>query len=155
MPSTTTTRDLPIPLNQSETSLLERYLAVREASLQICSPLTVEDNSLQPMPDASPAKWHLAHTTWFFETFLLGAQNDYGAFHPAFRNLFNSYYNAVGDRPLRALRHTLSRPGLEEVHAYRSYVDEAIVHILTTGAAPELVALVTLGINHEQQHQEL
>ncbi len=128
---------------------------MRETSLGICAPLSVEDHSLQPIPDASPAKWHLAHTTWFFETFLLGAQNGYYPFHPAFRNLFNSYYNAVGDRPLRALRHTLSRPGLDEVHAYRSYVDDAIVHMLTTEPAPELVALITLGINHEQQHQEL
>jgi ergothioneine biosynthesis protein EgtB len=148
-------RDLPAP-PPAEASLLEKYLAVRETSLQICAPLSVEDHSLQPMPDASPAKWHLAHTTWFFETFLLAEHlRDYRPFHPAFRNLFNSYYNAVGDRPLRALRHTLSRPGLDEVHAYRSYVDDAIVHILTTEPAPELVALITLGINHEQQHQEL
>ena len=140
---------------QAEASLLDKYLAVRETSLQICAPLTVEDHSLQPMPDASPAKWHLAHTTWFFETFLLSAQSGYFPFHPAFRNLFNSYYNAVGDRPLRNLRHILSRPGLDEVHAYRSYVDDAVVHMLTTEPAPEFEALVTLGINHEQQHQEL
>ena len=142
-------------ITQSEASLLENYLAVRETSLHICAPLSVEDHSLQPMPDASPAKWHLAHTTWFFETFLLGERTDYRPFHPAFRNLFNSYYNAVGDRPLRALRHTLSRPGLDEVHAYRSHVDDAMVHMLTTDPTPELVALVTLGTNHEQQHQEL
>ena len=156
MHSTSPIRDLPMPAPvPTDASLLEKYLAVRETSLRICAPLSVEDHSLQPMPDASPAKWHLAHTTWFFETFLLSPQNGYRPFHPAFRNLFNSYYNAVGDRPLRALRHTLSRPGLDEVHAYRAYVDEAIVHMLTTGAAPELAALVTLGINHEQQHQEL
>ena len=161
MHSTSPTRDVPISVatqgeaSVGEASFLERYLAVRETSLGICAPLSVEDHSLQPMPDASPAKWHLAHTTWFFETFLLSAQNGYYPFHPAFRNLFNSYYNAVGDRPLRALRHTLSRPGLDEVHAYRSYVDDAMVHMLTTDPAPELVALVTLGINHEQQHQEL
>ena len=140
---------------QTEASLAEKYLTVREASLRICAPLGVEDHSLQPMPDASPAKWHLAHTTWFFETFLLSAQSGYYPFNPAFRSLFNSYYNAVGDRPLRALRHILSRPGLDEVHAYRAHVDDAMVHLLTTEAAPELTALVTLGINHEQQHQEL
>ena len=157
MHSTSPIRDLPMSAaTQAEASLLEKYLAVRETSLRICAPLSIEDHGLQPMPDASPAKWHLAHATWFFETFLLsGYQQDYRAFHPAFRNLFNSYYNAVGDRPLRALRHTLSRPGLNEVHAYRSYVDDAIVHMLTTEPASELVALVTLGINHEQQHQEL
>jgi ergothioneine biosynthesis protein EgtB len=157
MQTTSQIRDLPRPAKlQAEASLLEKYLAVRETSLRICSPLSVEDHSLQPMPDASPAKWHLAHTTWFFETFLLaGYMQNYRPFHPAFRNLFNSYYNAVGDRPLRALRHILSRPGLDEVHAYRSYVDDAVVHVLNTEVAPELVALLTLGINHEQQHQEL
>jgi hypothetical protein len=99
-------------------SALQQYLKVRDTSLQLCAPLSVEDHSLQPSPDASPAKWHLAHTTWFFETFVL-AQHVPGfrSFHPAFRNLFNSYYNAVGDRPLRALRHILSRPSLDEIHA--------------------------------------
>ena len=85
------------------------------------------------MPDASPAKWHLAHTTWFFETFVLSEYaEDYRPFQAEFRNLFNSYYNAVGDRPLRALRHVLSRPGLDEVHAYRDYTDEAIVQSVVT-----------------------
>jgi ergothioneine biosynthesis protein EgtB len=108
------------------------------------------------MPDASPAKWHLAHTTWFFETFLLAEYlPGYKSLNPAFRNLFNSYYNAVGDRPLRALRHTLSRPTLEEVHAYRRHVDEAMVRLLERDLAPEVLALVALGLNHEQQHQEL
>lgn len=140
----------------TDTSLLEQFLKVREMSMHICAPLGVEDHSLQPMPDASPAKWHLAHTTWFFETFVLSQYGDqFRPFHPAFRNLFNSYYNAVGDRPLRALRHTLSRPSLDEVHAYRIYVDEAMVHLLTLELPAEVVALITLGLNHEQQHQEL
>jgi len=139
-----------------EAPLLERYLTARQTSLQLCSPLGVEDHSLQPMPDASPAKWHLAHTTWFFETFVLSAHmEDYRLYQAEFRNLFNSYYNAVGDRPLRALRHILSRPSLHEVHAYRDYIDEAMVHILSDHPAPEVAELVTLGINHEQQHQEL
>jgi ergothioneine biosynthesis protein EgtB len=137
-------------------SLLEKYLAVRQTSLQLCAPLSVEDHSLQPMPDASPAKWHLAHTTWFFETFVLAEyMEDYRPFQAEFRNLFNSYYNVVGDRPLRALRHVLSRPGLDEVHAYRDYIDEAMVHILSDHLTPKVVDLVTLGLNHEQQHQEL
>src|SRR6516165_2351248 len=107
--------------------ILDQYQAVRRMSRRICSPLAIEDHSLQPMPDASPAKWHLAHTTWFFETFILNEHlAGYRIFHPAFRNLFNSYYNAVGDRPLRTLRHVLSRPSLEEVYAYRDHVDEAI-----------------------------
>ncbi len=136
--------------------MLERYLAVRQASLKLCAPLSVEDHSLQSMPDASPAKWHLAHTTWFFETFVLSEYTeDYRPFQPEFRNLFNSYYNSVGDRPLRALRHILSRPALDEVHTYRNYVDEAMAQFLSDDVASEVVDLVTLGINHEQQHQEL
>src|SRR5208337_3725920 len=141
---------------RGELPLIEGYLSVRDMSVQLCAPLTVEDHSLQPMPDASPAKWHLAHTTWFFETFLLSEYlQDYRPFHPAFRNLFNSYYNAVGDRPLRALRHVLSRPGLDEVHAYRDYVDETMAHLLSRELAPAVHDLVAIGLNHEQQHQEL
>ena len=141
---------------QDDASLLQQYLRLRGASLKICAPLGVEDHSLQPMPDASPAKWHLAHTTWFFETFVLSQYMDgFRPYHPSFRNLFNSYYNAVGDRPLRTLRHILSRPSLDEVHAYRNYVDEAMVHLLTLDLPVPAVELIELGINHEQQHQEL
>jgi ergothioneine biosynthesis protein EgtB len=137
-------------------SPLGKFQTVRDTSLQLCAPLSVEDHSLQPMPDASPAKWHLAHTTWFFETFLLSQYvPDYRPFHPAFRNLFNSYYNTVGDRPLRALRHVLSRPGLSEVHAYRADVDEAMSRLLMSELPSHALDLVELGINHEQQHQEL
>jgi len=144
------------PHCQDDASLLQRYLKVRDTSLQICAPLGVEDHSLQPNADASPAKWHLAHTTWFFETFVLSQyMAEFRQFHPAFRNLFNSYYNAVGDRPLRALRHILSRPSLDEVHAYRSYVDEAIARLLTLEQSAAALDLIALGINHEQQHQEL
>jgi ergothioneine biosynthesis protein EgtB len=108
------------------------------------------------MADASPAKWHLAHTTWFFETFLLvNHLPGYKPFNPAFRSLFNSYYNAVGDRPARGLRHALSRPSLSEVHAYRRHVDEAMVSLLSRELSTEALDLVTLGMNHEQQHQEL
>ena len=141
---------------RGESSVLEQYRRVRNLSLQLCAPLSLEDHSLQPMPDASPAKWHLAHTTWFFETFLLSQYvSAYRPFHPAFRNLFNSYYNTVGDRPLRALRHVLSRPSLEEVHAYRAQVDEAMARLLTDELSPDALDLVELGIHHEQQHQEL
>lgn len=144
------------PACQPELPLLQRYLRVRDTSLEICAPLAVEDHSLQPMPDASPAKWHLAHTTWFFETFVLSqSMPGFRPFHPDFRNLFNSYYNAIGDRPLRALRHVLSRPSLEEVRAYRIYVDEAMVYLLTLELPSAAVDLIALGINHEQQHQEL
>ena len=146
---------LTVPIPAANLPLAEEYLAVRHTTLALCSPLTVEDHGLQPMPDASPAKWHLAHTTWFFETFLLSTYfEDYRPFEAEFRNLFNSYYNAVGDRPLRALRHVLSRPSLEEVHAYRDYVDEAMLHFLLD-TPQEALPLIKLGINHEQQHQEL
>ena len=144
------------PDSHAELSLLEQYLKIRKTSQQLCTPLAVEDHSLQPMPDASPAKWHLAHTTWFFETFVLSQYaNDYHPFHPAFRNLFNSYYNAVGDRPLRSLRHILSRPSLQEVQAYRTQVDEAMFRLLMLELPPAAMELITLGMNHEQQHQEL
>ena len=143
-------------LSTGDLSLTEQYRCVRQTSLRCCAPLAVEDHSLQSMPDASPAKWHLAHTTWFFETFLLSEHlPGYRAFHPAFRNLFNSYYNAVGDRPLRALRHTLSRPTLDEVHAYRTHVDGAMSRLLAHEMAPDVLDLFVLGLNHEQQHQEL
>ncbi len=139
-----------------EPSLGEHYLEVRQTSMQLCSPLSIEDHNLQSMPDASPAKWHLAHTTWFFETFLLTPSlSGYQPAHPEFRNFFNSYYEAVGDRPLRALRHILSRPSLAEVHSYRSAVDDAMAELLNSDPAPEVLDLVLLGINHEQQHQEL
>ena len=157
MKNISTIRDSSSPIStMGDMGLMEQYLRVRRTSLRCCAPLTVEDHSLQAMPDASPAKWHLAHTTWFFETFLLAEHlPGYRAFHSAFRNLFNSYYNAVGDRPTRALRHTLSRPTLDEVYAYRSHVDEAIVRLLERDLASEVLDLVALGLNHEQQHQEL
>ncbi len=136
--------------------LCERYAVVREASLRLCAPLTVEDHSLQAMPDTSPAKWHLAHTTWFFETFLLSENlPGYRPVNPTFRSLFNSYYNAVGERPLRSLRHVLSRPTLDEVHAYRAHVDEAMERLLVRELSSDVTDLIALGLNHEQQHQEL
>jgi ergothioneine biosynthesis protein EgtB len=157
MESASTTRDSASSiLTAGEVNLTASYRDIRQTSLRCCASLTIEDHSLQAMPDASPAKWHLAHTTWFFETFLLTEHlPGYRAFHPAFRNLFNSYYNAVGDRPLRALRHTLSRPTLDGVHAYRSHVDEGMIRLLSRDPAAEVLDLVTLGLNHEQQHQEL
>ena len=156
MPATSASRAVStVPIVSEETSL-EKYLAVRQTSMRLCAPLSVEDHTLQPMPDASPAKWHLAHTTWFFETFVLTEyMQNYSPFRGEFRSLFNSYYNAVGERPLRALRHVLSRPGLEEVHAYRDHVDDAMAHLLSDDLAPAALDLVTLGMHHEQQHQEL
>jgi ergothioneine biosynthesis protein EgtB len=144
------------PMATGEERLTERYRCIRQTSLRCCAPLSIEDHSLQAMPDASPAKWHLAHTTWFFETFLLTEHlPGYKPLNPAFRNLFNSYYNAVGDRPLRALRHILSRPTLDEVHAYRAHVDEAMERLLARELPVDVLDLIELGLNHEQQHQEL
>ena len=125
-----------------------RYLAIRNATRSLSAPLSAEDCALQSMPDASPVKWHLAHTTWFFETFILEGRRGYRPFDPAFRVLFNSYYNAVGERHPRPERGLLSRPGLDEVLAYRRHVDEAM-------QAVDDHPLVELGLNHEQQHQEL
>jgi ergothioneine biosynthesis protein EgtB len=137
----------------------ERYLEVRRLTEQLCAPLSPEDQMVQSCPEASPAKWHRAHTTWFFETFLLEPHgNGYKPFHPDFRFLFNSYYVNVGERPLRTARGMWSRPGAEQVSEYRAYVDRHMVKLLEsaeTQQAASLLDLVELGMNHEQQHQEL
>jgi ergothioneine biosynthesis protein EgtB len=139
-----------------QSSLLDRYHQVRQLSERICQPLAIEDYGIQSMPDVSPPKWHLAHTTWFFETFLLTPYlPGYPVFHPQFGYLFNSYYEAVGDRHPRAERGLLSRPTVAEVYAYRAHVDRSMQDLLTTTASPDLATLVTLGLHHEQQHQEL
>lgn len=139
----------------AEGSLAVRYRAARTATLALAKPLSAEDCAIQSMPDASPVKWHLAHTTWFFETFVLAPQ---GArpFDPAYRTLFNSYYHAVGDRHPRPERGLLSRPSLDEVLAYRAHVDDAMARLLDAGTLDGgALGLVELGIHHEQQHEEL
>jgi ergothioneine biosynthesis protein EgtB len=129
-----------------------RYRTVRQRTVELCAPLSAEDQQLQPMPDASPSKWHLAHTTWFFETFVLGG----APFEPAFEYLFNSYYEAVGPRVERARRGMLSRPDLERVHAYRDHVDGRVGRALAEGQLDDgALARLELGLHHEQQHQEL
>jgi len=133
-----------------------RYAAVRRQSLNLCEPLEIEDYGVQPMEDASPPKWHLAHTTWFFETFILKQRVPaYEPFHESFETLFNSYYNGVGRPFPRAQRGYLSRPTVEQVKAYRSYVDDAMQVLLGDGQDQPLIDQVTLGLHHEQQHQEL
>ena len=135
------------------------YQAVRRCTEQLCEPLATEDYVVQSMPDASPVKWHLAHTSWFFETFVLTPHlPGYQPFHPQFRVLFNSYYNAVGPRWSRAQRGILSRPTVAEVYAYRAHVDQALIDFCQSskrGAAAEVGRILTLGLHHEQQHQEL
>jgi ergothioneine biosynthesis protein EgtB len=138
--------------------LAARYRAIRRATEDLARPLSAEDAVVQSMPDASPAKWHLAHTTWFFETFVLATvRPDDAPFDPAFNFLFNSYYNAVGPRHARPKRGLLTRPSLERVYAYRAAVDARMLELLEAsgGAAPELAAVIEIGLQHEQQHQEL
>lgn len=138
------------------TNLLDSYLSIRRRSEEICDPLALEDYGVQPMPDASPPKWHLAHTTWFFETFILKAfDSNYIPFHPKFAYLFNSYYEHVGNRHPRPERGHLSRPTVSQVMEYRQYVDKGIRKIVGNEAATEIVNRIVLGNHHEQQHQEL
>lgn len=144
-------------LTTSTPPLAARYQAVRLASLRLAAPLAPEDMVIQTMPDVSPTKWHLAHTTWFFEQFVLAEhQPGYQRFNPDFAYLFNSYYYTVGQMYPRPRRGLLSRPTVDEVRAYRAYVDEAMLELLAERHEDaELAQLVTLGLNHEQQHQEL
>ena len=137
--------------------LASRYREVRSLTERLAEPLSAEDQTVQTMPDVSPTKWHRAHTTWFFETFVLAAhQPGYTPFDPDYGFLFNSYYEAVGPRHSRVERGVLTRPGVAEVAAYRQAVDEAMATLLaTSGDDPEVARLVELGLNHEQQHQEL
>ena len=137
------------------TPLGRRYEDVRAQSVALAAPLSPEDCALQSMPDASPVKWHLAHTTWFFETFVLAERDGYRAFDPSFRVLFNSYYVGVGERHPRPERGLLSRPDLASVLAYRAHVDAAMRALLSGAPDGETRARIDLGLHHEQQHQEL
>jgi ergothioneine biosynthesis protein EgtB len=142
---------------QTAETLLTQFTAVRQQTEALTAPLNPEDQMVQSCPEASPAKWHLAHTSWFFETFVLSPYLEgYRSLHPQFRNLFNSYYNAVGPQPEKTLRNTFSRPTLAEVQTYRRYVDEHIHKLLSARELPEdQLKIVELGFHHEQQHQEL
>lgn len=137
-------------------SVIQQYKKTRLYTESICKPLQTEDYVVQASEFASPAKWHLAHTTWFFETFILKEYfQDYKLYHPDFSFLFNSYYNNLGDRVFRANRGNITRPGVEEVYSYRAYVDKHMNILLNESDSTKLDELVTLGIHHEQQHQEL
>jgi hypothetical protein len=136
-----------------EAQALRRYAAVRAATEALAQPLSPEDCCAQSMPDASPAKWHLAHTTWFFETFILETHEEgFQPFDPAFRVLFNSYYQGVGRQHPRPQRGLLTRPPLATVLAYRADVDARMQRLLAQGA-PQVLGLLELGLHHEQQHQ--
>ncbi|MGF1575474.1 MAG: ergothioneine biosynthesis protein EgtB [Cyanophyceae cyanobacterium] len=137
--------------------LQERYQQVRQLSQDLCQPLKIEDYGIQSMADVSPPKWHLAHTTWFFETFLLQPNlRNYHLFHPRYGYLFNSYYETVGARHPRPERGLLSRPTVAEVYDYRAYIDQAMRVLLKEHLGdPAIQGLVELGLHHEHQHQEL
>ncbi len=136
--------------------LLSRFRQVRGETLRFTSPLTPEDLMVQSCAEASPVKWHLAHTSWFFETFVLSEYiAQYQSFHPDFRWLFNSYYNAVGERPEKKLRASFSRPPLEDILAYRRHVDAATARLLETTPEDDALRRIVLGLEHEQQHLEL
>jgi ergothioneine biosynthesis protein EgtB len=137
-------------------NLANAFTTVREMTESLTADLTPEDCMVQSMPDASPTKWHLAHTTWFWETFLLTPHlKGYKPLDAEYRTLFNSYYNAVGDKPQRETRGTFSRPSFDEVQAYRQYVDQFMLQLLHNGLSQHAQEVITLGLNHEQQHQEL
>ncbi len=134
--------------------LAERFAAVRETSQQVADLFAPEDQLLQAMTEASPIKWHLAHTSWFFETFILRQTDGYRPLDERYEWLFNSYYNAIGPQPERSERGLWSRPSLSEVASYRAHVDQAVLDALPT-LAPDAELLLELGLQHEQQHQEL
>src|ERR1700688_4485276 len=136
-------------------SLAQRYATIRARTESLAAPLTPEDQCVQSMPDASPAKWHRAHVTWFLEEFVLRpSRENYRVFDEDFRFLFNSYYEAVGARHPRPMRGLLTRPETSRIAAYRAHVDEAMLRSLPR-AREAMARLVELGLHHEQQHQEL
>ena len=145
------------PLREAAMRPAAAYRAVRAATVELCVPLAAEDCVVQSMPDASPVKWHLAHTSWFFEEFVLArAVTDYRPYAGIFRYLFNSYYNTVGPMHSRAARGMLSRPTVAEVMAYRAAIDERMAALLAGGRLTrELEEVLILGLEHERQHQEL
>ncbi|MDB5015923.1 MAG: sulfatase maturase [Mucilaginibacter sp.] len=138
------------------TDIAECYVKVRKRTGQICSPLQTEDYVVQPVVDVSPPKWHIGHTTWFFETFILKPYfMGYQEYNPDYNYVFNSYYETVGNRVIRTDRGNLSRPTVIEVYRYREYVDDAIAKFLCGEIADDIKQLMILGLNHEEQHQEL
>lgn len=145
----------PAP-GDSGLALAERYQRIRRFTLKLAEPLSAEDCGLQSMPDASPTRWHLAHTTWFFETFVLKQLAHFVPFDATFERLFNSYYNSIGAQYPRERRGLVSRPGLHQILDYRSQVDQQLLTALTRGSlSPQLLTHIELGLQHEQQHQEL
>lgn len=141
----------------AERQALENYRKIRNRSVEICKPLAIEDYVVQPMVDVSPPKWHLGHTTWFFETFILIPNFEgYQVFDPQYNFVFNSYYETIGARVIRTDRGNLSRPSVSDIYKYREYVDGKMAAFLSQNTiSDDLSRLFDLGLNHEQQHQEL
>lgn len=138
-------------------AIRKRFQSVRQRTVEICAPLTIEDHIPQPLVFASPPKWHLAHTTWFFEEMVLKQfATNYSVHHPHYGYYFNSYYNLIGNRTNRADRGSITRPGVNEVYEYRKVIDEAVLQLLASDQITrEAIDLIELGTHHEQQHQEL
>lgn len=135
---------------------LDKFLSIRNYTTHLCEPLETEDYVVQPIVDVSPPKWHLGHTTWFFETFILKQfVEDYHVFDPDYDYVFNSYYETVGTRVIRTDRGNLSRPTVKDVYAYREYVDKEMAKFLKESISEEIKEVLFIGFNHEQQHQEL
>ncbi|AYZ35053.1 ergothioneine biosynthesis protein EgtB [Chryseobacterium indologenes] len=150
-------KDALFPKTIPHTRWLKKFSEIRNHSVEICRPLEIEDYVVQPVVDVSPPKWHLGHTTWFFETFILQPNfPDYEVFDPQYNFVFNSYYETIGARVIRTDRGNLSRPSVSDVFKYREYVDRKMTEFLQNGYLTEsLEPLLELGLNHEQQHQEL
>ena len=145
-----------ISFHGSPMDAADRFLSVRQRTMELCAPLTAEDMMVQSCPEASPTKWHLAHTAWFFESFVLkGFLPGYRLFNAEFPWLFNSYYRSFAPFPEKRLRASFSRPPLEEVLRYREYVDLGVERLLSSNPGPEVLRRIELGVNHEEQHQEL
>lgn len=152
-------KDTRLNISSQKSKLLKRYINVREFTKTLCNPLITEDYVIQSMPDVSPTKWHLAHTSWFFETFVLKpALKNYKPLNETYAYLFNSYYVQAGERYTRARRGLLSRPSVAEVFEYRKFIDELIINFFETSNENDFekyAPIIEIGINHEQQHQEL
>lgn len=136
---------------------VKRFQEIRRHSTEICAPLEIEDYVVQPVVDVSPPKWHLGHTTWFFETFILQPYDpSYELFDSQYNFVFNSYYETIGARVIRTDRGNLSRPSVADIYRYRKYVDEKMTEFLESKYMTKTIELLLeLGLNHEQQHQEL
>ncbi len=142
-------------LPTSSKTMLNKFLSVRGLTEELCSPLLAEDYVVQPIADVSPPKWHLGHTTWFFEEFILSKQKKYKRFNDSFAFVFNSYYESVGEKIIRTNRGNLTRPVTSKVYEYRAYVNEHMFKLFNSSQLNEFEYLIEIGLNHEQQHQEL